>query len=79
MNLFFDEHLDGIGLDETESRLLFNFDLERAEKMDADIKRSLEKLDEMAKATGRKQNNGDFHRLRTSEMKVTILFQEIQG
>ena len=60
MNLIFDEYLGGLGLDETESRLMFNFDLERAEKMDAEIKRSLEELDEMAKATGRKQKIIDF-------------------
>ena len=60
MNLIFDEYLGGLGLDETESRLMFNFDLERAEKMDAEIKRSLEELDEMAKATGRKRKKCDF-------------------
>ena len=55
VNLIFGECLGGIGLDETESRLLFNFDLDRAERMDAEIKRSLEELNEMAKATGTNQ------------------------
>ena len=59
VNLIFDEYLGSIGLDETESRLMFNFDLERAEKMDAEIKRSLEELMEMAKTTGRKQKKCD--------------------
>ena len=54
MNLIFDEYCGGIGLDETESRLMFNFDLERAERMDADIKRSIQELSGMAQATGKK-------------------------
>ena len=54
MNLIFEECLCGLGLDETESRLLCNFDLERAQRMDAEIKRRLEELNDMAKATGMK-------------------------
>ena len=57
MNLIFDEYLCGLGLDETESRLLFNCDLEQAERMDAEIKRRLEELNDMAKATGTGKGN----------------------
>ena len=54
MNLIFEECLCGLGLEETESRLLCHFDLERAQRMDAEIKRRLEELNDMAKATGTK-------------------------
>ena len=55
VNLIIEECLGGLGLDETESRLLSHFDLERAERMDAEIKRRLEELNDMAKATGTKE------------------------
>ena len=54
VNLIFEECLCGLGLEETESRLLCHFDLERAQRMDAEIKRRLEELNDMAKATGTK-------------------------
>ena len=55
MNLIFEEYLYGLGHDDSESRLLFHFDLEQAERMDAEIKRRLDELKDMAKATGTKK------------------------